>query len=296
MSEDAGHRVTDLVRRARDRRAPVRVQHAAFAALVERFEAMAFATALRACDDIEAARDACQEAFLVAWRMLPALREPEAFGGWLKRLVRTQNSRARRRRNASAVACSEGEPRGAARDTADVVIDHEVRGLLRRAIGSLPAGEREAVIRFYLLGEPLRVIAGGLGVTRAIAGKRLYTGRLRLRRALPRAVAREFLGAGPTPAFTRRVMDGVFDEFVGEYRFPSRPDHRVFVRREGHELASYAGGQRNVLSSRAADRLVATEFDGEARFRRNRRGEIGGFVYYEFGRRLGVAQKLAIRS
>jgi RNA polymerase sigma-70 factor (ECF subfamily) len=296
VSEDTGRRVADIVRRARDRRAPTHVQHAAFATLVERFEAMAFATALRACDDIEAARDACQEAFLVAWRMLPALREPEAFGGWLKRLVRTQNSRVRRRRRVPAGACDEGGTGAAVRDTAEVVIDREVRGLLRRAVESLPAVEREAVIRFYLLGETLRVIAGALGVTTAVAGKRLYTGRLHLRRALPRTVAREFLGAEPTPAFTRRVMDGVFDEFVGEYRFASRPDHRVFVRREGHVLASYAGGQRNVLSSRAADRLVATEFDGEARFRRNRRGEIGGFVYYEFGRRLGVAQKLAIRS
>src|SRR5262245_66115365 len=63
---------------------------------------MALATALHSCDEPELARDACQEAFLGAWRRLPALREPAAFGGWLKRLVHTQCARIRRRRSASA--------------------------------------------------------------------------------------------------------------------------------------------------------------------------------------------------
>jgi YD repeat-containing protein len=88
----------------------------------------------------------------------------------------------------------------------------------------------------------------------------------------------------------------VFDEFAGEYRFPSRPDHRVVVRREGQCLASYAGGQRNVLASDRPDVLTATEFDGEARFQRNRHGRVTRFVYYEFGRRLGVAHKIARRA
>ena len=68
-------------------------QHAAFATLVERFEDMALAVALPACEDVEAARDACQEAFLVAWWLLPRLREPAAFGAWLKSLIRTQCAR-----------------------------------------------------------------------------------------------------------------------------------------------------------------------------------------------------------
>ena len=290
-----GHCVAGLVRRACDRRLPVRIQHRAFTALVERFEGMAFATALRGCEDIETARDVCQEAFLVAWRMLPTLRKPEAFGGWLKRLVWTQSSRARRRR-IPTIPLSQGETGGDPRDTAEIVNDEETRCILRRAVESLPASEREAIIRFYLLGESLSVIANALGLPATAAGKRLYLGRLLLRGALPRAIAREFLGASPTPAFTRRVREGIYDEFVGEYRFASRPGHRVIVRREGNVLVSDAGGQRNVLSSRATDRLVATEFDGEARFLRNRRGEIGALVYYEFGRRLGVAQKVSARS
>jgi len=296
MRPELTHRVADLVRRARDPRAPVRAQHSAFAILVERFEEMALTTALRLCDEPESARDACQEAFLVAWRRLPALREPAAFGGWIKRLVRTQCSRVRRRRGAPVKIPRNTDLAQVADPTSDIeelVSRRDLRQSIRRAVGVLPAGEREVVIHFYFLGNPLRMIARALDVSVGLVGKRLYSARLRLRHALPRAVTETFLTTAPTPAFTRLVRAGVFDEFVGEYRFPNRPNHRMIVRREGEVLASYAGGQRNVLGSCRADALVPTEFDGEARFQRDKRGRITRFVYYEFGRRLGVEHKLA---
>ena len=284
--------IADLVRRARDSRTSIREQHAAFAMLVQRFEEMALTTALQACKDAESARDACQEAFLLAWRKLPALREPAAFGGWLKRLVRTQCARARRR-GASA------ESRGWALpelpedscDIAESVGRCEVQALVRSAVMGLPPGEREAVIHFYFLGESLRAVARVLGVTVGSAGKRVYEARLRLRRGLPRSVTESFWMA-PALSFARSVHTGLLDELAGEYRFDERPSHRVVVRREGDVLVSYAGGQRNVLISRTPDTLAAAEYDGEARFRRNRRGHVSHFIYYEFGRRLGVARKL----
>ena len=96
----------------------------------------------------------------------------------------------------------------------------------------------------------------------------------------------------PTASFVRRVRAGLFDELVGEYRFDERPAHRVVVRREGDVLASYAGGQRNVLTSSSPDTIAPAEYDGEARIRRSRGGRISHFIYYESGRRLGVARKL----
>jgi RNA polymerase sigma-70 factor (ECF subfamily) len=290
-----GASVADLVRRARDPRASVRAQHAAFATLVERFENMALVTALDASDDIESSRDACQEAFLVAWRKLPTLREPAAFAGWLKRLVRTQCARVRRQRAASAALAAglrtKDKIGAVTSDVADLASGRETECLTRRAVMALPPGEREAIILFYFLCEPLRVVAQVLGVSVGVAGKRVFTARLRLRRCLPRSVTEPLLVSGPTMSFSRRVRAGIYDDFVGEYRFPSRPDHRLEIRREGDVLLSYSGGQRNVLASPRPDALTPSEFDGEARFRRDRRGRISHFVYYEFGRRLGVAQK-----
>jgi RNA polymerase sigma-70 factor (ECF subfamily) len=285
--------VADLVRRARNRRASLRARHAAFSTLVERFEQMAFATALPWSDGPESARDACQDAFLLAWRTLSTLREPAAFGGWLKRLLRTQCSRARRRRGTSAGLSDVALAATSASDTEELVDRRELHRRLHGAVAVLPAHEREAVVLFYFLGEPLRAIARIQGVSPDLAGKRIYTARLRLRRALPRSVTEIFLATAPNPAFACRVRAGMLDEYVGEYRFPSRPDRPVIVRRVGDALASYAGGQRNVLTASADDILMPTEYDGEARFERDRRGRIRSFVYYEFGRRLGVARKVA---
>jgi RNA polymerase sigma-70 factor, ECF subfamily len=294
MTRAAECGVADLVRRARDSRASIGEQHGAFAELVERFEEMALTTALAVSDDLESARDACQEAFLSAWRKLPALREPAAFGAWLKRLVRTQCARARRRgRSAASRGHALPDPDPFANDTAEVVSRREAQALVRRAVRDLPPAEREAVTLFYFLGESLRVVARALGVTVGSAGKRVHEARLHLRRSLPRGVAESFLMRAPTRAFTQRVRAGMFDEVVGEYRFDERPGHPVLVRREGDVLAAYAGGQRNVLGSRAPDSIAPAEYDGEARVRRDARGQVSHFVYYEFGRRLGVARKVA---
>jgi RNA polymerase sigma-70 factor (ECF subfamily) len=289
--------VAGLVRSARDSRTSIRDQHAAFARLVERFEQMAFTTALAATDDAESARDACQEAFLQAWRKLPALREPSAFGGWLRRLVRTQCARERRRFSSRArrAATPEDTSREGS-DLAEMVGHREIQALVREAVASLPRAECQAIILFYFLGEPLRVIARTLGVTEGRAGRLVYDARLRLRRGLPRSVTSPFRMTAPTLSMTRRVHAGLLDELAGEYRFAERPNHRVILRREGDILAGYAGGQRNVLVATRPDVLAAAEFDGEARFSRNRGGRISHFVYYEFGRRLSVANKLTGRS
>jgi RNA polymerase sigma-70 factor (ECF subfamily) len=285
--------LADLVRRARDSRASIRDQHAAFAKLVERFEEMAFVTALVACEDTETARDACQEAFLVAWRTLPALREPAAFGGWLKRLVRTHCVRARRRgASAESRARDFHQDSDGACDTAEIVSGREVQALVRSAVVGLPPSEREAVLLFYFLGESLQGVARALGVTAGRAGRLVYDARLRLRSSLPRGVTETFLPGPPTSSFARRVRAGMLDELVGEYRFDERPGRPVVVRRVADVLVCEAGGQRNVLTSSRPDTFAPVEYDGEARFRRDRRGRIRDFVYYEFGRRLGVARKL----
>ena len=287
MKREAGLPVADLVRLARDPRANVRERHAAFATLVGRFEAMAFTVASAMCEDAESARDACQEAFALAWQKLAGLREPAAFGGWLRRLVRTRCARGRRRPvrgllEAPAPSC----------DTAELVVRREARGLVRSAVAALPPREREAVLLFYFFGESLRAVARALGVTEARAGRLVYEGRLHLRSRLPRSITEAYWRSMPGRELAERIRAGTFDELAGEYRFDERPALPVVVRREGDVLASYAGDQRHVLVARRPDTLTAAEFDGEARFRRNRQGRICDFVYYEFGRRLGVARKL----
>ena len=70
-----------LVERARDG------DELAFAALVDLAGGRSYAIAYRILRDVERAQDAVQQAFLLAWRELPKLRDPERFEVWLHRLL-----------------------------------------------------------------------------------------------------------------------------------------------------------------------------------------------------------------
>jgi hypothetical protein len=108
---------------------------------------------------------------------------------------------------------------------------------------------------------------------------------------LPASVRADFVRLCPSQPFIEKVRRGLLDEYVGQYRFEQRPDLTVTIFREGGSLQSEAGGQRHVLVSGRGESLLTTHYDGEGRFRRNRQGKVTHFVYYESGRRLGIARK-----
>src|SRR5258705_1687942 len=59
----------------------------AFSELVDLDGDLCYAIADRILRDPERAQDAVQQAFLLAWRELPKLRDPERFEVWLHRLL-----------------------------------------------------------------------------------------------------------------------------------------------------------------------------------------------------------------
>ena len=283
MNED----LAVIVERARSDVLSVDQQHAAFAELVNRFEERAFGWALQLLGDPEEARDACQDGFVAAWLKLRTLRDAAAFTVWLKRLIATQCSRRLRKRRETQNLDDHDRSAG----TQAHLEQRERQRILAQAIARLPESEHRIVVLFYFLGRTINEIASLLGTPRGTVGKRLHSARIFIRRRLPREIREEFLAVEPAPRFLQKVREGLFDEYVGKYRFRERPDHVVRVEREGPLLVSYGGGQRNVLASLRDDALITMEFDGEGCFQRNRAGRIVGFVYYEFGARLGVAQK-----
>jgi RNA polymerase sigma-70 factor (ECF subfamily) len=280
--------IVALVDHARNDDLPIYQQHAAFAELVHRFEESAFCWSLDLLDDPEEAKDATQDAFVTAWLRLRQLREPAAFGAWLKRLVATQCRRRRRKSRSSEVLC---EPRQ--REAGQCYLERrELQRSLVTAMSSLSESEYRVVVLFYFLGRKIDEIAGILGLARGTIGKRLYSARIAIRRSLPRAVRNEFVQLRASRQFSAGVRHGLFNEYLGEYRFERRPELIVRIEREGDQLVSYGGNQRTVLASTRDGTLVSTEFDGEGRFQRDRAGRVVQFIYYEFGARLGVARKI----
>jgi RNA polymerase sigma-70 factor, ECF subfamily len=283
MSED----LLAIVERARNDDLPVAQQHDAFAELVSRFEESAFGWALHHLGDPEEAKDVAQDAFVMAWLKLRQLRDAAAFGAWLKRLIATQCNRRRRKSSDAQLLCAEE-----LRATTQSHLDHRERQrVLATAMSRLSESEHRVLVLFYFLGRKIDEIAGILGLPRGTVGKRLYSARIVLRRNLPAALREEFVDLRPSPQFLQRIREGLFDEYVGEYRFDGRPADVIRIEREGSLLVGYGGDQRNVLASTHDGALITTEFDGEGRFQRDRTGRVVQFVYYEFGARLGIARK-----
>jgi len=276
-----------LVERARDPGTSLHEQHAAFTELVRRTQHVVFALALARLQDVEDAKDASQGAFATAWHRLHQLRDAAAFEPWLKSIVVRECARRRRQRTpvhdtmTSHVAVCADAPNA------------DYRELIATALEELPEGERHVTVLFYFLGYSQPQIAHLLRLQCGTVGKRLHSARLRLRRQLPRSVRCEFVRHRASADFAARVRRGLLDEYVGEYRFDRRPDLVVSITRDGDAIVSHAAGQRHTLISAGEHSLATAEYDGEGRFHRSHDGEVTHFVYYEFGKRLGVAHKIA---
>jgi RNA polymerase sigma-70 factor (ECF subfamily) len=276
--------IARLVGKARDLSAPLQEQHAAFAELVRQTQHIAFGLALASLGDVEEAKDAAQDAFITAWYRLRQLRDPAAFTTWLRTIVATACSRKRRKRVAAAVDTT---------FAVSVIDDRQMdyQSVVATALESLPEGERRVTVLFYFLGYTLQQTATLMRLKPGTVGKRLHSARLRIRRGLPRSVRGDFVHLAPSKQFVERVSRGLLDEYVGEYRFDRRPDHVVSIVREGNCLVSAAGGQRHLLASVGKQSLLAIHYDGEGRFVRDRRGKVTHFIYYEFGKRMGIVRK-----
>jgi len=134
--------------------------------------------------DGDAAEDAVQQAVIQAWRLLPRLRDPARFDGWMYKLVVSacyQEAR-RARRHARRVEVRETEP--AADDDAERWMVNEV---LEQAFRTLTPAHRAVVVLHYYAGLPLSEVALIVGVSHGTARSRLHYALRALRSALEAA-------------------------------------------------------------------------------------------------------------
>ncbi len=152
----------------------------AFADLVLRHEAAAYAVVWGVLRDHHAAQDACQEAFVAAFRKLATLREPGAFGSWILTIARHQAlTLAGRRPPEQPLGDPPEQPAGHAEDDLD---DRAER--LLAAVTALPEHERTAIMLKYFGGHSLEQIARMTGRPIGTIGAQLHRARGRLREAL----------------------------------------------------------------------------------------------------------------
>jgi len=154
----------------------------AFSELVDLDGDRCYAIAYRILRDVERAQDAVQQAFLLAWRELPKLRDVERFEVWLHRLVVNacyEEFRRYRRWSTNVRAIPADGPGGP-----DMTVSVDDRDSLERAFRRLSPEHRAVVVLHHHAGYPLASIAEVAGVPLGTVKSRLHYATRILRDAL----------------------------------------------------------------------------------------------------------------
>ena len=116
-----------------------------FAVLVERFQDMAVGYAYSIVGDFHLAQDAAQEAFIEAYSGIDKVYGPEAFPGWLRKIVFKQCDRILRRKAIKTAPLDAADQTVANENVAAAIEASELSEAVHRAVRSLTGnvGARE---------------------------------------------------------------------------------------------------------------------------------------------------------
>lgn len=152
----------------------------AFANVVHNYQGMAYGCAYAILGDFHLAEDVAQEAFLVAHQELKSLRDPNAFGGWLRRIVTNCcHNVIRHRKNSEIALDSLGEWPARKGEGGD----EDTHGQATAALRSLPEDQRMVMSLYYVDGYSQQDIAEFLEVSPGAVRTRLSRSRNQLRKS-----------------------------------------------------------------------------------------------------------------
>ena len=154
-----------------------------------------YALTHRILRDVDRAEDAFQDALVIAWRDLPALRDPDRLDAWLRRLfvnVCLKHATRERRRTANLRVLPVDGP--AAPDELLGIAD---RDQLERGFRRLPPEQRVILVLHHYVGYAPSEIAELLGIPDGTARSRLHNAHRAMRAALDADARVELVGGRP---------------------------------------------------------------------------------------------------
>lgn len=172
--------IADLVRAAQSQ------DREAQSALYERYQGSALALAYRKLGNWDEAEELVQDVFIHAFDRIDQLRVPEAFGGWLRQIVRRMAiNRLTRRRVAVALETEALEAVYTSTDTPlDDVLDGEKNEQVRSGLNRLGEMDRQTLEAFYIGGQSLIEMAEHFEAPVGTIKRRLHVARKRLAREM----------------------------------------------------------------------------------------------------------------
>jgi RNA polymerase sigma-70 factor (ECF subfamily) len=163
----------------------------AFTQLVKAFAPRLHGIANLILHDSELAQDAVQEALLMGWRDVRALRDPGAFEAWLRRLtVRACYGVAKKERRRNRVELHvTPDPRSSG--IPDASAELADRDWLYDVLGRIAIDQRAVVVLHYYLDLPVTEVAEILDIPYGTAASRLHRGleAMRISMRVPSATA-----------------------------------------------------------------------------------------------------------
>jgi RNA polymerase sigma factor (sigma-70 family) len=183
------------------------------------------------------AADAVQEAAIAAMTNLDRLRSPDRFGAWFCGIALNVSRRWLRQLRAEVPGAHLDQP-SAAPGPAEAAELADLASRVRRAVAQLPAGQRDAVLLFYLQGLSHREVATELGISPGAVKARLHQARASLAPKLAPMVEQEQERTVVTQAGTTAQAQWV-DVFVSAIRqspdddYASRKHIMILTERDG---------------------------------------------------------------
>src|SRR5262245_50831212 len=174
-------------------------QRAAFDELIRRYQRQAVAVSYRLLGNSQDAAEVTQDAFLKAFTSLGSLQKPEAFGGWLMRIVSNLSLNYRRGRKTRASQPldevlsgnqSQQEAAGSSEwtarddDPSHALESKELGQRLQEALKQLPEKQRLAIVMFTIHEMPQKEVAEALGCSVEAVKWHVFQGRKKLKEML----------------------------------------------------------------------------------------------------------------
>ncbi|HEX3358286.1 MAG TPA: sigma-70 family RNA polymerase sigma factor [Tepidisphaeraceae bacterium] len=169
-----------------------------FDELVLRYQRQAVAVSYRLLGNTQDAMEVTQDAFLKAFTSLDSLQKPEAFGGWLMRIVSNLSLNYRRSRKIrqqlpldDAFGNSQSEQTegssewmNAGGDPEHLLESREMGVKLKEALNQLPEKQRLAILLFTIQEMPQKQVAEALECSVEAVKWHVFQGRKKLKELL----------------------------------------------------------------------------------------------------------------
>ena len=183
----------------------------AFGRIVEQYQSLICSIAYSATGSLCQSEDLAQQTFVIAWKELPKLREPQKLRSWLCSIVRSVISDVSRRQRREPTHAAEsidtaGETATTEPIPSERAINREEETILWRSLERIPDLYREPLVLFYREQQSVADVAKELELTEDAVKQRLSRGRKLLTEEVAAFVEGTLARTNPGKAFTLGVL------------------------------------------------------------------------------------------